>query len=636
MGIEHLAVPPELLTASCNPDDLGFETTDEVSPLEGTIGQERAESALELGLNIDAPGFNLFVAGPPGTGRNTALRSYVERVARRKSEPPDWGYVHNFRDPAQPVAISLSCGMMRAFAEDMNDLVDGCRLEIPRAFEGDDYTRRVDEAMKEIQARRQKLTEGIDSAARAEGFVLTSTPAGISPVPVVEDRPMSGEEFTALSDERRGQLREKSDALQPQINRFMADIRRLNKEAVERAREVDTEIVKFTLQPIIHELQDRYRPFPPVVEYLDRVEADLVAHLDVFKTKEEQPSGPPGLPAALGEEDPFVKYRVNDLVDNSMCDGAPVIFEYSPSYYNLFGRIDYRARFGAIATDLTMIKAGALHRANGGYLVVQAKDILASPMSYETLKRSLRSQEIRIENIGEQYSPLPSATLRPQPIPLNAKVIVVGSQGTLRWLQALDDDFRRYLKVTADFDTLMERSTENLGKYASFVAERCRESGLRPFHKSGVASVIDYSSRLVEHQDKLTTRFMDVADIITEANYWAGVDNSNVVSGAHVERAVSQRNYRNSLTEDRLQELIEEGTIHIDTEGAVVGQVNALAVLAVGDHVFGKPSRISARVSLGRGQLINVERETKLTGRIHDKGFMVLTGYLQGKPESTE
>ena len=327
----------------------------------------------------------------------------------------------------------------------------------------------------------------------------------------------------------------------------------------------------------------------------------------------------------------FARYRVNDLVDNSTCEGAPVIFEYSPTYYNLFGRIDYQAKIGTLTTDLTMIKPGAIHRANGGYLIAQARDLLTSPLAWETLKRTLRSGEVRIENIGEQYSPLPSTTLRPQPIPVNCKIVLVGSPGLSHLLRAGDEDFQRYFKVTADFDTLMERNTENMGKYAAFVAARCRDSGLRPFHNTGVARIIDYSSRLVEDQGKLTTRFMDVADMITEANYWAGKDNSDVVAAEHVDKAIDQRHYRLSLPEERLNELIETGTIHISTEGKAVGQVNGLAVISIGDYVFGKPSRITARASLGKGQVVNVERETRMSGRIHDKGFLILTGYLNGK-----
>ena len=628
MSIQQLKVPIERLTSRCDPDDLGFETSEEVEPLDGTIGQERAISALELGLDIDEPGFNLFISGLPGTGRTTALRSFVERIALKKPVPPDWGYVFNFQDPSQPVALSLPCGMMRLLKIDMEELVESSRREIPGAFESEDYTQRMEEAMAGVQSRRQEMTSQMEEAAQEAGLALRQSSTGVSPVPIQDGVPMSPEDYGALPEQERESLRERAEELQGALNRSLGEMRRLGKEASAQAREVDKDIVRYILSPMVSELRAKYTEFPSVVSYLDEVEKDMVEQVDVFKPGEQSPTPVPG--GSLQDE-VFIRYCVNDLVDNTVCIGAPVIFEYSPTYYNLFGRVDYQARVGTLTTNLTMIKSGAIHMANGGYLIVQARDLLTSPYSWETLKRMLRSKEIGIENMGEQYSPLPSATLRPQPIPVNAKVIMVGTPDVLHILQSTDEDFRRYFKVSADFDTLMDRTPENMEKYAQFVAARCRDGNFRPFHKTAVARVVDYSSRLVEDQRKLTTQFMNVSDVITEANYWAGVEDRDVVMGEHVKKAIDQRRYRASLTEDRLRELIEDGTNHIGTEGRVVGQVNGLAVLAVGDYSFGKPSRITARVSLGRGQVINVERETQMSGKIHDKGFMILTGYLRGK-----
>ena len=577
MGIERLEVPPEQLTRVCDPDELGFETTEEVEPLVGTIGQERAISALELGLDLEEPGFNLFVSGIPGTGRNTALRTYVERIANTKPIPADWGYVNNFEEPSQPVAMSLPCGMMRILKQDMEELVGICRREIPGAFESDEYGRRMEEAMRSFEAKRQALADEMGRAAMEAGFALRSTPIGITPVPLKDGSPMSAEAFGALDPAEQEKMRHRGDEVQRAIARTAVETRRLNKEASAQAHEVDKEVVRFTLSPIVDELQSKYAEYRDVVDYLDRIESDMVDHLDVFKPKEEPPQAMGPLRSSE-EEDTLIRYRVNDLVDNARCVAAPVIFEHSPTYYNLFGRIDYQARMGTFTTDLTMIKAGSIHRANGGYLVVQAKDLLSSPLSWETLKRTLRSGEIRVENIGEQQSPLPSTTLRPQPIPVNIKVIVVGTPRVLNLLQSVDDDFRRFFKVVADFDTRMDRTPVNMSKYAAFVKARCRDSDLMPLHKTAVARVIDYSSRLVGHQDKLTTRFMHVSEIITEANYWAAKDGAKTVTGEHVKKAIDQRQYRASLTEDRLRELIEEGTIRIAIEGETVGHVNGLGI----------------------------------------------------------
>ena len=413
MAARNKEAPVDQLTRTCDPDDLGFDTTEELAPLAGTIGQERAISALELGLDIGAPGFNLYISGDAGTGRNTALRAQLELIAYKKPVPPDWGYVHNFQDPSQPKAIALPCGMIKALARDMNDLVDGCRREIPSAFESDDYSHRIEDVMRGIQDQRQAMTDELEQEAQKEGFTLQSTKAGITPVPLAQGKPMTQEEFARLPDEPREELRQRAEGIQHSITHTLREIRRLSKQALERTKEVDTELVRFALTPIIDDLRAKYDAHPDVVAYLDQVEADMVEHLEIFKPKEEPPPAQMTPNPFAGDEDAFVKYRVNDLVDNTVCEGAPVIFEYSPTYYNLFGRIDYRARVGAVTTDLTMVKSGAIHRANGGYLVLQARDLLLSPLSWETLKRSLRSGDVRIENTGEQYSPLPTATLRP-------------------------------------------------------------------------------------------------------------------------------------------------------------------------------------------------------------------------------
>ena len=628
MSAERLKAPVSMLNNRCDPDSLGFETTDEIAPLAEMIGQERAVSALELALTIEDPGFNLFISGLPGTGRNSALRDHVERLARRRPSPPDWGYVHNFEDPSQPVPISLPCGRMQALAADMDELVDTVRRDVPRVFESDEYSQRMEAAMQDLQSQRQEKTAAMEQAALTAGFLLGSTPAGVTPLPAKGGRPLSQEEYANLSETERQELQQRAEQLQQSINRTLGEIRRLGKAAMEETRNVDKEIVRFTLTPIIDELQEKYQDFPDIVTYLDRVEADLVEHHDHLKPKEPTP-GSPGQPTT--DEEAFIRYRVNNLVDNTRCESAPIVFEHNPTYYNLFGRVDYQARLGTLNTNHMMIRCGAMHKANGGYLILQARDLLTSPLSWQTLKRALHSRDICIENLGEQYSPLPSATLRPLPIPVDAKIIIVGTPDVLMLLQAVDEDFQRYFKVTADFDTLMERTPENIAKYAAYIAGRRREAGLRPFHKTAVARIIDHSSRLAGHQEKLTTRFMDVADIVTEANYWAGTTQAASVTGEHVKQAIEQRRYRSSLPEDRIRELIEEGVIRISTAGEAVGQVNGLAIMGLGGFSFGKPSRITARVALGRGQLVNVERETKLSGKIHDKGFMTLTGYLQGK-----
>ena len=629
MSIETFEVAPDRLNLRCDPDSLGFETTEEVAALDGMIGQDRAVSALELALAIEEPGFNLFISGPPGTGRNTALRAHVERVAARKDVPADWGYTFNFQNPSQPVPIALPCGRMRTLADDMNQLVDTVRRDVSKVFESSEYTERMEEAMRGLEARRKEMTDGLDSIARESGFGLRPTPAGIVPFPVREGRPLSEAEYNEMSDEEREVMSSRLAEFQRTINRTMIEINSLGREAQAEAREVDREIVRFTLMPIIDELQQKYADHAAVIAYLDEVEADMVQHLDAFKPSNPAASAPW---LAVSDEDLFVRYRVNDLVDNTACEHAPVVFENNPTYYNLFGRVDYRARMGTLVTDHTMIRSGAMHEANGGFLILQAHDLLTSPLAWETLKRTLRSGEIRVENIGEQFSQVPSATLRP---PADTGGHQDHHHRHSHHIQAVaefrrgfpqpfqDSRLFRYrdgtvLLRTSPITPLLSPPAAVRGISVLFTNPRWRGPSIIPVG-------------LAEHQQKLATRFRDVGDILTEANYWAKSAGSPVVMGEHVNKAIEQRRYRSGITEDRLREMIEEGIIHIATDGLAVGQLNGLAVLGFGDVAFGMPNRITARVSLGRGNLVNVERETKLSGRIHDKGFMILAGYLRGK-----
>ena len=632
MSVECLKVPVERLTRVCDPDSLGFETTSEVSPLEGTIAQERAMSALELGLGIEADGFNIFVSGAPGTGRNKALQDHLDCVAAGKPNPPDWGYLYNFQDVTQPVSVALPCGEMRVFAYDMEGLIETCRAEIPAAFESNEYSHRVQEAVDAIQRERLAITQRIEVEARARGFTLSFTQVGITPMPMhPEGRGLTQEEFGHLPREAQEEIRERSEALQHTLTHAMSEFRRLNKETAVRSRDVDVELVRFTLKPIIDELQNKYREHPELVGFLDMVEADIVSNPQVFKpTVDGNLPQPPGIVDSSGD-DFFTRYRVNDIVDNTLCDGAPIVFEHNPTYYNLFGRIDYRARMGAMDTDHTMIKSGAIHRANGGYLVIQANELLANPLSWDTLKRCLRSGEIRVENIGELNSAFPTSSMRPQAIPMNAKIILVGSPPLLRLLRNTDPDFRRYFKVSAEFDIVMDRTSNNIRMYSAFVAGQVLEKGIKSFDKTGVAALVDYSTRLTQDQDKLTTRFMSISDMMSEADYWAGSYGDDRVDSRHVTHAIRERKYRASLAEERILESIEKDSVHISTEGSAAGQVNGLAVYFKGDHYFGRPSRITASVSVGRGQIVNVERETRMSGRIHNKGFMIIRGYLNGK-----
>ncbi|MBI2865581.1 MAG: AAA family ATPase [Chloroflexi bacterium] len=631
MARHPLEVPIDKLRRAIDLGELDFDSTEEIPPLDGTIGQPRAVSAIEFGLQIDNDGFNMYVSGSSGTGRTTTLTSYLAKMARTKSVPSDWCYVFNFADPYRPLAISLPTGRGSDLDKDMSEFVEGAKRDIPRAFESENYEERRGEIVKEIQDARDTTVRDLEAEAARDGFVIQPTLLGYALVPVYEGKNLSQTEFDALPEEVKRVYHGKSAELQGEVREALAKLRRLEKDLHERVRALDREVALFAVGHLLDDLRNKYREFPKISEYLGHVQEDVIEHHEDFRsTAEGEAVTIPGL-GKIGRGDVTERYKVNVFVRNDHLEGAPVIVEQNPTYYNLFGRIDYRAHMGTIVTDFSMIRAGAIHRANGGYLVLQARDVLTSILSWDYLKRTLRAKEARIENIGEQYSAFPTATLKPEPIHIDIKVIMVGDPNIYYLLYFLDEDFRKLFKVRSDFDSEMKRSPENLRGYAAFISRKVQESGLRHFHKSAVAAIAEYGSRLLEHQNRLSTRFIDIADLAVEANFWAGKDNSPLVKAEHVERAVAEKEYRSNLIEEKIEEMIDEGTILIDTAKAVPGQLNGISIISMGDYYFGRPNRITAKAAVGSAGLVSVDRETKLGGRIFGKGFLILKGYLSGQ-----
>ena len=630
MADNPLELPADKLTNLCNPDDLGFETTDDVSPLLGTTGQKRAIGSMEFGLEIKRQGYNIFVSGLIGTGRNTTVRSYVERTARTEPVPPDWCYVYNFADPYRPCSISLPAGMGTGLAVDVSDLVEACKREIPRAFESESYEQRKDELLSELHKQREALSSQLEQDALKKGFAIEVTPVGIVTVPVLNGKPLSREQFDVLTDDVKDDIRQRGEEVQQEIRQVLAKSRKLEKETNERVHALDREIALFAVGHLLEDLRMKYRSFPRVEEYLQASQDDIIDHIEDFRAPVKEGISIPGVDH-VDRDYAFDRYKVNVIVNNANTVGAPVVAEPNPTYYNLFGRIDYRARLGAVFTDFNMIKAGDIHRANGGYLLLQARDVLLNFLAWDTLKRTLGANEARIENIGEQFSAFPSATLKPEPIPISVKVVIVGHPMVYRLLYQLDEDFKKLFKVKSDFNVEVDRNKENVHSYAAFVAARAKEDGLKPFHKTAVARVVDFGSRLLEHQDKLSTMFLDIADILTEASFWADKDGSPLVMAEHVDKAVEEKEYRSNLIQERVLDFIREGTIFIDVEGAVPGQVNALSIIDLGDYHFGRPSRLTARTYAGAAGVVNIEREVRLSGPIHNKGVLILAGYLSSK-----
>jgi predicted ATP-dependent protease len=626
---DALALRPEELRRRVDPATLPFRTTAEVEPLSGTIGQPRALAAIDFGLGIGAPGYNLFVAGAPGSGRAGTLRDYLERLARERPAPDDWVYVSNFSAPDRPNAIRLPAGRGAELAHDMEEFLGSAQREIPRAFESEDYEKRRREIMADVSTRRGAVEEELQAFAADRGFALETTPAGIATVPLANGRPLSPKGFAKLPAEAREEVERHGREIHERVAQAMRQLRRLEKEAEDRLRLLDREVAQFALGPLFHELRDRYADLDEVLQYLAEVEDDLPDQLAAFRgAGEELPALLGGLHmASRGEQ--LSRYRVNVFVANGgPAAGAPVVVERNPTYYNLLGRIDYRASFGTMVTDFHQIRTGALGRANGGFLVLQVLDVLRNPFAWEALKRALLAREIRIENLGEQLSAIPTVSLRPEPIALDLKVVLIGSPELYHLLYALDEDFRELFKVKVDFAPHMDWSDEHVMNYAAFVSRRVREQGLRHFDSAAVARVVEHGARLRESQRKLSTRLIEIADVVSEASYWAGRAGRDVVTEADVAEAIARKDYRSNLLEERVQELIGEGTIRIEVDGERVGQVNGLSVIDLGDYAFGKPSRVSSRVSLGRGAVTSIEREIELSGPVHSKGFLILSGYL--------
>ena len=621
---------PEDLYRFCDEPFLAFRTTDELPRLEEIIGQERALNSIDFGLNFSSTGFNIYVLGESGTGKTSAIRSFISKKAEQEKVPPDWCYVNNFRDPTEPVAVSLAPGRGVALQRDMAELISSLKVEIPKIFESKEYKRQNNIIVDEFQARQKDLFASVERDAGKMGFKLQPAMGGFSIVATgPSGEPLTEEEYSALDEGARNLLRENGKKIQEKIDDVRRVLKAEEKRTKEKLHELERHAALSVLGHLIEDLRTQYAREEKLISYLDDVQEDILENIDNFKAPSEEPAEPtlPFLKISRPEPD-FLKYTVNVIVNNGSRKGSPCVFESNPTYYNLFGRMEHKFQYGAAVTDFTMIKAGALHKANGGFLVLQALDLFRNLFSYDALKRSIRNSEVKIEDVWEQYRLVPTAMMKPEPIPLEVKVILIGNPEIYYLLYNLDEEYRELFKVKADFDNRMDRSEENVRKYSAFVATIAKEEGLLPFDPSGVGKVVEYGSRLAEHQGKLSSKFSDISNLIRESHYWAGKAGASVVSGAHVEKAMEEKIYRHSRIEDRLREVMAEGTLIVETTGEKAGQINGLALLDMGDYSFGKPSRITATVYAGKGGILNIERESKLSGKIHEKAVLILSNYL--------
>lgn len=615
----------------CDPKVFDFDTTDELKALDGTIGQERAMHAIDFGLSLQSTGFNIYVLGESGTGKMTTVKSLLTKLAEKEPTPPDYCYVYNFKDPDVPQAISLKPGIAIIFQKDMEELIKILRVEILKVFESKEYEKQKNKIVDEFQKKQKELFGSLEDEARSKGFSIRKTISGLMIVPIKKTgEPLTDEEFEALDEKNKKKIEEVGKVLQEKLDDIVRAVREGEKLVKELLTRLERDAALSAVGHLIDELKNKYREYERITLYLEAVKEDILAHLEDFKAVEEQAPPLPFMKVPKVEPS-FTKYAVNVLVNNKETKGAPCVFESNPTYYNLFGRIEHKIQYGIAVTDFSMIKAGSLHRANEGYIIIDALDLLRNIFAYDALKRSLRNKEVKIEDVWEQYRLISTTTLKPEAIPLNVKVILVGNPFLYYLLYNLDEEYKELFKVKADFDNRMPATATNIKKYAEFIAGRCKEEDLLSFDRTGVGKVVEFGSRLAEHQHKLSTRFADIADLIIEAHYWAKKAGSGRVTAEHVERAIDEKIYRNSKIEAHLRELMAEDTLIIKTSGQTVGQVNGLAVLSLGDYSFGKPSRITARTYIGKAGVINIERETKLSGKIHEKAILILTNYLGSK-----
>ena len=620
---------PEELRKPCDPGRFRFATTAEVAPLSRIVGQARALDAIDFGLDMRSLGFNIYVLGESGTGKTSAVRAFVSEKAKADPVPPDRVYVYNFRDPEEPIALSLPPGRGTEFQRDMKDLVDYLRTAIPKVFESKEYEAQKSRIAERFQARQKEIFGELEEEAKSRGFSIRPTINGFSIVALDESgEPMTEEKFNLLDVAKKREYRDNGKRIQERLDDVVRILKAEDKAAKDALAELERNAALSVLGHRLEEIRKKHEENAKLLAYLDAVRESVLAGIDDFKAPgEEAPSPLPFLKAGRQEPD-FTRYSVNVIVNNGAVTGAPCVFESNPTYYNLFGRIEHRFQMGAAFTDFTMIKAGALHKANGGYLVVNALDLLRNIFSYDALKRAIRNREVKIEDVWEQYRLVTTTAMKPEPIPLDVKVVLIGSPEIYYLLYNLDEEYRELFKVKADFDHRIERTEESVDHYAAFIATKSKEEGLLPFDPSGVARVVDFGTRLAEDQEKLSTKFSDISNLLREADYRAARAGSKIVTAEHVEQALRAKILRNSRIEDRMREQAAEGTLIVETSGELAGQVNGLAVYDMGDYSFGKPSRITATVYAGKGGVLNIERETKLSGKIHEKAILILTNYL--------
>jgi lon-related putative ATP-dependent protease len=623
---------PDQLHRRCDPSRFDFETTDDVDVGTDLIGQPRVLAAMRFGVDIDDQDYNVFVVGPAGTGKHFFVGRFLDAQASGRPVPDDLCYVNNFAEPNRPIALLLPPGKAVDLRARMTRLVDEVAAALPAAFESDEYQSRLRALEEEFKKRSGRRLEAIQERARQRNVAMVQTPVGMMFTPLREGEPLGSDAAEELDDEAQQRFQEDVAELQKEVQRILADMPRWERERQDRLRELNREASTRVIGHPIDELRDAFEPHPAVVGYLEAVRRDLVDNARNLLRAQDQLADPTRSSAAqaraVGESAVWRRYHVNVLVDRRDASGAPVVFEDHPTYQNLLGRIEHVTQLGALTTDFTLIRSGALHRANGGYLIIDALKILQQPFAWDGLKRALKARRLKTEAPGQAYTLISATSLEPEPVPLNVKVVLLGDRFLYHLLSRLDPEFFELFKVTAEFDDVIDRTEENERRYARLLASVARAHALRPFDRTAVARIIEQSARLAGDAEKLSAHTASLADLLREANYWAGVSGNCVVTARDAQRAVDEQVYRADRLRARIQEEMLRDTIFIDTDGTQVGQVNGLSVMQIGTFAFGVPTRITARVRMGRGEVIDIEREVELGGPLHAKGVLILSSFL--------
>ena len=616
------------LKMTCDSSVFNFDTTADLEPIQEGIGQDRGIKALEFGLQVDVKGYNLYLEGPSGVGKTMYTKNYLQKIAAKKRVPSDWCYIYNFENPNEPIAVSLPAGQGKEFKEAMDGFIKEIKKDIKKTFNNDDFEKEKALIKQEFEAKRSALLEKLNQDASKYNFQVKAVQNGIYMMPIVNGKAIEEEEFEQLAEEIRQQYEEKSVVVQEQIMNTISQIKEIERQSDKKISEWQSNVALLTVNVHINYLKSKYKRNKKINHFLTSVKQDVLKNIPSFlEDPNKQP--PAGQNNPINRKpDPCLNYRVNLFVDNSNHEGAPVIMDSNYSYHNIFGSLEYENYYGSLKTDHTMLKPGLLQKANGGYIIFQAKDLLANGMCYEALKKALRIKEVAIENANEQRSSMVLISLKPEPIPLNLKVILIGNSSIYQTLLAMDSDFRKLFKVKVEFEETAEINPTNLNKLAQIIHGFCAHEELPHLDKEAMARLVEYSSKIAGSHKKVSTRFDDLIQVVGEAATWAKLSRSKVVTAKFIDKALAERIERVKKYDEKYLEMIKENTLLIDTSGYQVGQLNGLTVMTIGDYTFGKPAKITVNTYTGKTGIVNIEREVEISGPSHSKGVLILTGYL--------